>query len=87
MKDPLLQEGLGGLLKALVPTRNQPERPNQPRSFHSMCRLSSEILVTAGGSGIIATVTTFAKVHWDIIKDRKAHKAAKERKGKDQPKG
>ena len=44
-----------------------------------MCRLSSELLVTAGGSGIIASITTFAKVHWDIIKDRKAHKAAKDR--------
>ena len=44
-----------------------------------MCRLSSELFVAAGGSGIIATVTTFAKVHFDAIKDRKAFKAAKKR--------
>ncbi len=44
-----------------------------------MCRLSSELFVAAGGSGIIATVTTFAKVHFDAIKDRKAFKAARNR--------
>jgi len=44
-----------------------------------MCRLSSELFVAAGGSGIIATITTFAKFHWDAIKDRKAFKNAKER--------
>ena len=42
-----------------------------------MCRLSSELLATAGGSGIIATITTFAKYHWDAIRDRKAFKKAK----------
>ena len=44
-----------------------------------MCRISSELFIAAGGSGIIATVTTFAKAHWDAIKDRKAFKAAKKR--------
>ena len=44
-----------------------------------MCRLSSEPFVAAGGSGIIATVTTFAKFHWDAIKDRKAFRAARNR--------
>ena len=44
-----------------------------------MCRLSSELFIAAGGSGIIATVTTFAKVHFDAIKDRKAFKTAKKR--------
>ena len=44
-----------------------------------MCRLSSEIFVAAGGSGALATVATFVKVHWDAIRDRKAFKAAKER--------
>ena len=44
-----------------------------------MCRLSSEVFVAAGGSGVLASVATFAKAHWDAIKDRKAFKAAKER--------
>lgn len=44
-----------------------------------MCRLSSELLATAGGSGIIATITTFAKIHLQRIKDLKAFKAAKQR--------
>ena len=44
-----------------------------------MCKMTSEVFVAAGGSGFIATVATFAKVHWDAIKDRKAFKAAKER--------
>ena len=44
-----------------------------------MCRLSSEVFVAAGGGSAFATIATFAKVHWDAIKDRKAFKAAKER--------
>ena len=44
-----------------------------------MCRLSSEVFVAAGGGGALASVATFAKAHWDAIKDRKAFKAAKER--------
>ena len=44
-----------------------------------MCRLSSEVFVAAGGSGVLASVATFAKAHWDAIKDRKAFRAAKER--------
>ncbi len=44
-----------------------------------MCRLSTELLATAGGSGIIATITTFAKIHLQRIKDLKAFKAAKRR--------
>lgn len=44
-----------------------------------MCRLSSEAFVAAGGGSAFATIATFAKVHWDAIKDRKAFKAAKER--------
>lgn len=44
-----------------------------------MCRLSSEVFVAAGGSGVLASVATFAKAHWDAIKDRKAFKAARER--------
>ena len=44
-----------------------------------MCRLSSEIFVAAGGGSALATAATFAKVHWDAIRDRKAFKAAKKR--------
>ena len=44
-----------------------------------MCRLSSEAFVAAGGSGALATLATFVKVHWDAVRDRKAFKAAKER--------
>ena len=44
-----------------------------------MCRMSSEAFAAAGGSGVLATIATFAKVHWDAIKDRKAFKAAKKR--------
>ena len=44
-----------------------------------MCRLSSEVFVAAGGGSAFATIATFAKAHWDAIKDRKAFKAAKER--------
>ncbi len=44
-----------------------------------MCRLSSEMFVAAGGGSAFATIATFAKVHWDAIRDRKAFKAAKER--------
>ena len=44
-----------------------------------MCRLSSEVFVAAGGSGALATIGTFLKVHWDAVRDRKAFKAAKER--------
>ena len=44
-----------------------------------MCRLSTELLATVGGSGIIATITTFAKIHYQAIKDRKAFKDAKKR--------
>lgn len=44
-----------------------------------MCRLSSEVFVVAGGSGALATIGTFLKVHWDAIRDRKAFKVAKER--------
>ena len=44
-----------------------------------MCRMSSEVFAAAGGSGVLATIATFAKAHWDAIKDRKAFKAAKER--------
>ena len=43
-----------------------------------MCRLSIELATAAGGTGIIATIITFAKTHFDAIKDRKAFKAAKE---------
>ena len=44
-----------------------------------MCRLSSEVFVAAGGGSAFATIATFAKVHWDAIRDRKAFRAAKER--------
>lgn len=44
-----------------------------------MCKMTSEVFVAAGGSGVLATVATFVKVHWDAVKDRKAFKAAKER--------
>ena len=44
-----------------------------------MCRLSSELFVVTGGGSALATVTAFAKMHWDAIRDRKAFKAAKKR--------
>ena len=44
-----------------------------------MCRMSSEVFVAAGGGSAFATIATFAKVHWDAIRDRKAFRAAKER--------
>ena len=44
-----------------------------------MCRLSSELLVAAGGGGVLATVATFAKAHWDALRHRKAFKNAKKR--------
>lgn len=37
------------------------------------------MFVAAGGGSAFATIATFAKVHWDAIKDRKAFRAAKER--------
>ena len=49
-----------------------------------MCRLSTELLATAGGSGIIATITTFAKIHLQRIKDLKAFKKAKKRNPQNQ---
>ncbi len=45
-----------------------------------MCRLSSEVFLAAGGGTAAASIATFAKVHWDAIRDRKAFKAAKERR-------
>ena len=42
-----------------------------------MCRLSSEVFVAAGGGSALATIATFAKVHWDAIRDRKAFENAK----------
>ena len=44
-----------------------------------MCRLSSEVFLAAGGGTAAASIATFAKVHWDAIRDRKAFKAAKKR--------
>ena len=44
-----------------------------------MCRLSSEVFVAAGGGSALATIATFAKVHWDAIRDRKAFEYAKKR--------
>ena len=44
-----------------------------------MCRLSSEVFVAAGGGSALATIATFAKVHWDAIRDRKAFENAKTR--------
>ena len=44
-----------------------------------MCRLSSEVFLAAGGGTAAASIATFAKVHWDAIRDRKAFKAAKEK--------
>ena len=35
--------------------------------------------MAAGGGSALATAATFAKVHWDAIRDRKAFKAAKKR--------
>ena len=41
--------------------------------------MSPEVLATAVGSGVFATVATFVKVHWDAVKDHRAFKDAKER--------
>ena len=55
-----------------------------------MCRLSSEVFLAAGGGTAAASIATFAKVHWDAIRDRKAFKAAKRRRpdpNQDEPAG
>ena len=35
--------------------------------------------MAAGGSGVLATIATFFRAHWDSLRDRKAFRAAKER--------
>ena len=44
-----------------------------------MCRLSSEVFLAAGGGSALATIATFAKAHWDAIRDRKAFEYARNR--------
>ena len=41
-----------------------------------MCRLSTEMFAAAGGGTALATLATFAKVHWDALRDRRAFKDA-----------